>query len=112
MDEAAGTGLRVFLDDVRETPEGRVRCYWPDEVIGLLKTGKVEEVSLDHDLGDDEQGTGYDVITWIEEQVAVNDFEPPYIVVHSCNSSARIKMGNGIRAIERLARANRAFNKG
>ena len=27
---------------------------WPDEVIALLQTGEVEELSLDHDLGDDE----------------------------------------------------------
>ena len=34
---------------------------WPDEAIELLKTGKVSELSLDHDLGDDIRGTRYDV---------------------------------------------------
>jgi hypothetical protein len=29
----------------------------------------VQELSLDHDLGDDARGTGYDVILWIEEAV-------------------------------------------
>ena len=38
--------MRVFLDDERNTPEGWIRVYWPDEVIELLKTGEVIEVSL------------------------------------------------------------------
>ncbi len=54
--------MRVFLDDERATPDGWVRVYWPAEAIALLKTGAVEELSLDHDLGDDERGTGYDVV--------------------------------------------------
>jgi hypothetical protein len=45
--------MKVFLDDGRPTPAGWMRAYWPDEVIALLKTGRVEELSLDHDLGDD-----------------------------------------------------------
>lgn len=93
--------MRVYLDDERATPEGWVRVYWPDEAIELLKTGRVEEISLDHDLGDDERGTGYDVVLWIEEAVALDGFKPPRMHVHSANSSAREKMLAGIRAIER-----------
>ena len=91
--------MKVFLDDERETPEGWVRVYWPDEAIALLKTGKVEEISLDHDLGDDERGTGYDVVLWVEEAVVTQGFVPPRIKVHSANSSARQKMEMGIAAI-------------
>jgi len=43
--------VKVFLDDVREAPAGWIRCRTPDEVIVLLETGDVEELSLDHDLG-------------------------------------------------------------
>ena len=98
--------MKVYLDDVRGTPEGWVRVYWPEEAIELLKTGKVEIISLDHDLGENDRGidgrpaTGYDVILWIEEQVFVNGFSPPVMRVHSDNSSAREKMEAGIRAIE------------
>jgi hypothetical protein len=95
--------VRVYLDDNRETPEGWVRVYWPSEAIELLKTGAVEEISLDHDLGDDKRGTGYDVIKWIEEQVVLHDFAPPVIHVHSANSSAAVRMNNGIRSIYRHA---------
>jgi len=95
--------VRVYLDDTRETPEGYVRVYWPEEAIELLKTESVEEISLDHDLGDDKHGTGYDVIKWIEEQVVTNDFSPPVIRVHSANAGAMPKMLNGIRSIYRHA---------
>ena len=77
--------LRVFLDDERTAPVGWHQVRWPDEVIELLKKGKVSEISLDHDLGDDERGTGYDVVLWIEEQVITQGFCPPKISVHSAN---------------------------
>lgn len=94
--------MKVFLDDERETPSGFVRTYWPDETIALLKTGKVAELSLDHDLGDDDRGTGYDVLLWLEEQVITNGFVPPEVIkVHSANSSARLKMLAAIESITR-----------
>jgi hypothetical protein len=95
--------MRVFLDDERQTPNGWVRVYWPDEAIALLASGQVEELSLDHDLGDDSRGTGYDVVVWIEEAVALRGFRPPKLSVHSANSSARLKMESGIQSIIRLA---------
>ncbi len=96
--------MNVYLDDERPTPAGWVRAYWPDEVIALLKSGEVERLSLDHDLGDDDRGTGYDVITWLEEQVALGAMQPPTeITVHSANVSARTKMEQGIAAIYRFA---------
>ncbi|MFZ6756903.1 cyclic-phosphate processing receiver domain-containing protein [Undibacterium sp. Ji50W] len=97
--------MKVFLDDERQTPEGWVRVYWPDEAISLLESGKVQIISLDHDLGDDERGTGYDVITWLEEAVITRGFIPPEIRVHSANSSAGQKMEMGVQTIMRHASA-------
>lgn len=92
--------MKVFLDDVRETPEGFVRCYWPDEVIELLKTRQVTFLSLDHDLGDDARGTGYDVLTWLEETIHTFPLFPmPFIWVHSANVSAKSKMEAAIDAM-------------
>ena len=99
--------MKVYLDDERTTPVGWVRVYWPDEAVELLSTGGVSELSLDHDLGDDERGTGYDVVLWIEEAVALRGFDPPIIYVHSANSSARDKMEAGIAAITRLRASRR-----
>lgn len=95
--------MKVFLDDERATPDGWVRTFWPDQTIELLKTGNVTELSLDHDLGDDDRGTGYSVLLWIEEQVALNGMQPPIIRIHSANSSARLKMEAAVMAIHKLA---------
>lgn len=100
--------MKVYLDDERQTPLGWVRAFWPEDVIELLSTGSVDELSLDHDLGDDDHGTGYTVLLWLEEQVALNGMIPPEIHVHSANSSARLKMEAAIASIERLARHNQA----
>ena len=96
--------MRVYLDDERVTPDGWIRVYWPEEAIALLESGQVEEISLDHDLGDDEHGTGYDVVLWVEEAVALRGFKPPRMFVHSANSSAKEKMLSGIEAIQALFR--------
>ncbi|GEN06869.1 hypothetical protein MFU01_19060 [Myxococcus fulvus] len=94
----------MYLDDERPTPEGWVAVRWPEEAIALLQGGQVVELSLDHDLGDDEHGTGYDVLLWLEEAVATRGFVPPRVRVHSANSSARQKMELAILRIERFAR--------
>ncbi|QSQ12677.1 cyclic-phosphate processing receiver domain-containing protein [Myxococcus landrumensis] len=96
--------MKVYLDDERPTPEGWVSARWPEDVIALLEGGQVAELSLDHDLGDDEHGTGYDVLLWLEEAVATRGFVPPRVRVHSANSSARQKMELAITRIERFVR--------
>ena len=94
----------VFLDDVRLKPSKLwTLVKWPNEAITLLRRQTVTHLSLDHDLGDDIRGTGYDVLLWIEEAVAHAGFVPPdTILVHSANTSARIKMELAVQAIKRL----------
>jgi hypothetical protein len=94
--------MKVYLDDERTTPEGWTRVYTAAQAIEMLQTGQVTEISLDHDLGDDDQGTGYDVVLWIEKAVALDGFKPPFIQVHSANISARKKMELGVAAIGKL----------
>lgn len=89
----------VFLDDSRTPPEGWDHVLWPDEAIVLLRTGAVTDLSLDHDLGDDLRGTGYDVLLWTEEAVALADFKPPRITIHSANPAARLRMDAALRSI-------------
>lgn len=91
--------MKVYLDDIRIPPKGWEWVGWPKEAIKLLKTGKVTEISLDHDLGDDKKGTGNDVILWIEERVINSSFIPPKITIHTANSSARSKMEAGVKSI-------------
>ena len=106
--------MKLWLDDRRPAPEGWVACRWPEDVINLLKIENVEEISLDHDLDDPlvvgqgycssiKERTGYDVLLWIEEQVFLNNFNPPKINIHTANSSARKKM---LAAVEKIGRNN------
>ena len=100
--------MKVYLDDQREAPEGWVRTKTSAETIELLKSGQVEVLSLDHDLGEDESvGTGYHVLLWLEKEVYTKDFKPPTDMrVHSANSAARPKMEQAIEQIKRYAKRN------
>lgn len=92
--------MKVYLDDERIAPDGWVQVRWPDEAIKLLQTGSVTHLSLDHDLGDDKRGTGYDVLFWIEQEVVLSGFAPPAIMeVHSANPAGRKRMLAAIEAI-------------
>jgi len=105
--------IAIYLDDANEderpTPEGWVRCRWPEDVIALLKKGNVKEISLDHDLGEfgNDARTGYDVLLWIEEQVAMEGFKPPDIDIHTANPSAERKMWQAAHKIYELAERNK-----
>lgn len=96
--------MNIYLDDetedVRPTPEGFIRCRWPEEVIEHLKTGQVKIVSLDHDLGCDER-TGYDVCLWIEQEVVLHEFQPPTILIHSANPVGIARMRRSVEFIKR-----------
>lgn len=107
--------MKIWLDDCRPAPEEWVLCRWPEEVIELLKTEEVDEISLGHDLADPlvvgqgycsslKERTGYDVLTWIEEQVVCNNFEPPKIHIHSANSAAQKRMLAAVDKIQELWR--------
>lgn len=98
--------MKIFLDDERQPPDDSwTLVRWPNEVISLIKSNDVEAISLDHDLGDDSVGTGYDVILWIEEKVALGEMTPPTITVHSANISARKKMIAGIKNIYKISQS-------
>jgi len=102
---STATEIRVWLDDLRPAPDDWLHAHSAHEAIALLESGRVTEISLDHDLGDDQRfGTGYGVCVWIEEQVALHGFEPPVMRIHSANSVGRQRMQRAIESIERLRR--------
>jgi len=60
--------MRVWLDDLRTPSAGfDIHARTADEAIALFKGGNVSLISLDHDLGEPANGTGYEVARWIEE---------------------------------------------
>lgn len=67
--------IRVWLDDDlenRAAPPGWIHVRSAHEAIELLDGGHVVELSLDHDLGDDEvMGCGVDVVDHLAEQQVV-----------------------------------------
>lgn len=86
--------MRIYLDDIRSTPEGYVRTYTVEETIELIKQndGNVESLSLDNDLGSG-YTEGYEVMKWIEEQAYYNTLQPiPNLFAHTDNNVAEEKM--------------------
>jgi hypothetical protein len=84
--------MKVYLDDLREAPDGWTRAHTAEQVIDLLRSKEVsvEALSLDNDLGDG-QPEGFTVLDWLEEAVYNdNTFPVPEITIHSCNP-VRIK---------------------
>lgn len=76
--------MRIFLDDERNpTGLGWKIIRTAEEAIKLIKTGKVTEISFDHDLG---QGkSGYDVARFIEEGAFNGNIKRIIWTVHSFN---------------------------
>jgi len=93
-------GIKIWLDDTREAPEGWIRTFWPDEVFQLCRNYVVDTISLDHDLGNDERGTGYDVLSAIEEMVFANKLtDIPEIRIHTANPAAKKRMEQALDSI-------------
>ena len=78
--------MRLYLDDMRRPPVGWLLVKTAHAAIDVLKTVDVEELSLDHDLG--EEHTGYDVAKWIVE----NNVWPARIILHTMNPVGRQNM--------------------
>lgn len=109
-DEKQVTQIKVWLDDERPAPEGWKKCLWPEQVIMLIVSaglsGKFEvtDISLDHDLGEDNGRTGYDVIRYIQKQLVTGQWNGnvPNLYCHSDNPVGRKHIELGIASILRL----------
>jgi hypothetical protein len=103
--------MRVYLDDTRTAPEGWVQARWPEEVIELLKTGQVEALSLDHDLGAEgpeaDFRTGYAVLSWPGTCVGRmrRDYGRWLETMHS-HLFFQPRMEQAIRAIQAIAKTS------
>lgn len=117
--------MNVWLDDERAPHMyGHLGWTWVksyEEVIAILQTGKVEKISLDHDLlpqhyqipgrvptwANDEH-TGYHVALWMEE----NGTWPAEVTIHSMSEAGRARIAEvcrrcGIRCRIEMARISR-----
>lgn len=112
--------LRVWLDDLlddRAAPEGWIQVTTAHDACALLATGRVVELSLDHDLGDDERfGRGVDVVDFIGERQVLHgeDLWPrDGIVLHTANPEGREQMARTIvRRASELHRVRKTYTPG
>lgn len=95
----------LWVDDERLPPLGWTAVKTAKDAISYLDANEVTRLSLDHDLGDDANGTGYDVAVWIEERVALHGYAPPRMSCHSANPTGRARINQAIGSIDRLWRA-------
>ncbi len=80
--------MRIWIDDIRQSPEGWSWCISSEEAIHIFKYClaykiPVEEVSFDHDLGGEDSTRR--VILWMCE----NEFWPEKVYVHTQNPVGR-----------------------
>ena len=74
--------INLYVDDLRRCPDGFVVARNYDEAIQLLSNNKINILSLDHDLGLDEnrvEKNGYDIVKYICEHC----ISPNKIYIHT-----------------------------
>lgn len=93
--------LKVWLDDKRQAPSGWYPVKTAEQAIFLLENEQIHEISLDHDLGEG-NGTGYDVICFLEKEVYTNPFFIcPKVFIHTQNPVGRQKMEQTLKNIQK-----------
>ena len=93
--------MKLYVDDIRIAPEGWTQAWNADEAVEFLETGTVAELSLDHDLGDPDALTGYDIMCWLEAMMYEEKFSLPEINFHTANPTGRDNMQACLDAILR-----------
>lgn len=98
-------GRHVWLDDERPMPSGYdIHIKTAAEAIELIRSGAVSSISLDHDLGNAENGTGYEVAKFIEEGAFNGTVKPIEVRVHSANPVGASNMRKSIESAVRFWR--------
>lgn len=98
--------MKLFLDDLRDCPEG-FTLYRPQDLPMFYMMArhckKGDIISLDHDLGDGFP-TGYEILNNLEKQVREQFMwctgGMPEILIHSANPVGRQNMERAIKAIQ------------
>lgn len=104
--------MHVFIDDERYPPNDG--SHWvivrdAPTAIKVIRANweRIDKISFDHDLGEPEAGTGYDVVTAIEQMVHDEQITMlPQMVVHSANPTGSARIQAVIGSIKRLAEQN------
>jgi hypothetical protein len=98
--------MKIFLDDLRPAPDGWTLAKTAIDAILLLEAeaGNVDEISLDHDLGEPETevGPGYLVATWLELQAYKGRWSvvPKTITIRNVNPKSKANLQTVIDRID------------
>jgi len=97
--------MKLWLDDIRPAPEGWTWVKTAREAFDILGNNPdVTEISLDHDLGED-QDSGYAIVETLERWAAyggLDKYIPEEIHIHSANPVGRKNMQAAIDSINRF----------
>jgi hypothetical protein len=94
--------VKLWLDDTRPAPNGWSWAKTASEAISLLKMEKIEEISLDYDLGSASlYGTGYDVALFIEEGARSGSLEKMKWAIHSETPDGVYRMETALFSADR-----------
>lgn len=96
--------MKLWLDDIREAPEGYTWCKtaWDAVMCILQHNSYIQEWSLDHDLGDDRaHGAAFLNMVIAMIRLGANIYIPKDIRIHSQNPVGRQNM---LLALEELRR--------
>lgn len=93
--------INLYVDDLRDCPDGFVLARNVEEAIFYLENYTVQTLSLDHDLGEDAQGnllpTGYDLVKiFCEKGYHVNK-----IYIHTDNGPGRDNMFHTLKGAQK-----------
>lgn len=95
--------MRLWLDDVRPMPEGfDYHCLTAKDAIYCVEKCAVYSISFDHDLGEPENGTGYDVAKAIEAGAANGTIPRMTWAIHSANPVGRKNIEAAMKSAERF----------
>jgi hypothetical protein len=93
--------INLYLDDLRDCPEGFIVARTVEQAKQYFENYLIDILSLDHDLGIDEQGnlmpSGYDLVKYICE----NGLRAERIYIHTDNSVGRENMYQTLLAAQR-----------
>lgn len=95
------THIKLFLDDVRDCPTGWVVARSYDEAVGILTNHRgTFDVSLDHDLGNED----YDGTSLVKWFIAAERF-PMEAYIHSANPAGRKNLAFDLASMRRYEAA-------
>ncbi|MEK8132942.1 cyclic-phosphate processing receiver domain-containing protein [Paenibacillus filicis] len=79
--------INVYLDDIRPCPQGYQLARSVESCMELIRSKKLDTLSLDHDLGFGKP-SGYELVKFM----VANNIYAKKIIIHSANPFGRLRM--------------------